>query len=45
MDKEIKLVKDRECIKCEKFFDCKGKPENKICIYFEQRKEKENRRF
>ena len=37
-----KMVKDRECLKCEKFFDCKGKPkEIKQCLNFAERK-KEN---
>ena len=38
MDKETKLVKDRECIKCEKFFDCDGKPTKAACVNFEPRK-------
>jgi hypothetical protein len=41
MDKETKLVKDRECIKCEKFFDCKGKPQKTRCILFTPRKTNE----
>ena len=40
-----KTLKDKECIKCEKFFDCKGKPENvKHCLYFKERKDKDGRR-
>ena len=36
------LKKDRECIHCEKFFECEGKPkEVKQCINFTERK-KEN---
>lgn len=27
MEKEKKLKKDRECIHCINFFDCKGKPD------------------
>jgi hypothetical protein len=37
-DKEEKLVKDRECIKCERFFKCKGKQRNVSCVNFEPRK-------
>lgn len=34
-----KLVKDKECIQCNKFFDCKGKPKgNGPCVNFEERK-------
>jgi len=33
------LKKDRECIHCEKFFDCDGKPkEVKLCVNFIERK-------
>ena len=33
------LKKDKECLHCEKFFDCKGKPrEIKECLNFEERK-------
>lgn len=39
MDKEIKLVKDRECIKCGKFFDCKGKPPGIQCVAIVPRKD------
>ena len=36
---ELKLVKDKECLQCEKFFDCKGKPkEVDECLNFEERK-------
>ena len=39
------LKKDRECIHCERFFDCKGKPEGvKLCVNFEERKDKDGRR-
>lgn len=31
------LKKDKGCIFCKKFFDCKGKPKNvKECINFEK---------
>ena len=34
------LKKDRECIYCEKFFDCPGKPKDvKQCINFKERKD------
>ena len=36
---DVKLKKDRVCIHCEKFFECKGKPEHvKDCINFKERK-------
>jgi hypothetical protein len=42
MEKELK---DKECIKCEKFFDCKGKPKGvKQCLNFEERKQRNGRR-
>ena len=32
------LIKDRECIECEHFLMCKGKPiDTERCIRFEQR--------
>lgn len=35
------LKKDKECLQCEKFFDCKGKPkEVKECLQFEERKKR-----
>lgn len=40
MKKEIKIVKDRECIHCERLFDCKGKPEGIRCVAFTPRKER-----
>lgn len=34
------LKKDKECLHCEKFFDCRGKPKDiKECLQFEERKE------
>ena len=40
MEQEKKtLKKDRECIHCEKFFDCPGKPEGtRECLNFVERK-------
>lgn len=36
------LKKDRECIHCEKFFECEGKPkEVKQCINFVERKKRQ----
>lgn len=35
------LKKDRECLHCERFFDCAGKPkEVDQCLMFEERKDK-----
>lgn len=46
MDKETKLVKDRECIKCEKLFDCKGNHREysvlQLCRERMSRRNKEN---
>ena len=40
-----KMVKDKECINCEKFFDCKGKPEGvKNCLNFTERKKDDGRK-
>ena len=40
MDKELK--KDRECIHCEKFFDCPGKPVTvKMCLNFKEGKKED----
>lgn len=37
----IKYKKDRECIRCEHIFDCKGKPQEvKQCINFKERAER-----
>ena len=37
---EDKLKKDRECIKCKRFFECPGKPESvKRCIQIDVRDE------
>jgi hypothetical protein len=35
-----KPKKDRNCIRCEKFFDCSGKDEGKMCLQFKERKGK-----
>lgn len=40
MEEKKKLIKDRECIHCDRLFDCKGKPEGVKCVAFTQRKEK-----
>ncbi len=32
------MKKTRECIKCEKFFECKGKDSDKPCLHFKERK-------
>lgn len=32
-------MKDRECIKCENFFDCVGKDNKNPCLHFKPRKE------
>ncbi len=36
------LVKDRECIHCQKFFECEGKPRGAgACVNLEERKKEE----
>lgn len=35
----MELIKDKECVSCTKFFDCKGKPRGTNCINYEERKE------
>lgn len=39
MDKTKELIKDRECIHCEKFFSCIGKIRGTNCINFSPRRE------
>ena len=40
-----KHKKDRECLHCEKFFECQGKPkEVNQCLNFKERKEQDGRR-
>ena len=42
MSKDIGLKKDKECLHCEKFFDCKGKPKDvELCLNFKERKRKD----
>ena len=37
-----RIVKDKECIHCEKFFDCEGKPAKvKACLNFTERKDED----
>lgn len=37
--KQPKLRKDKECVRCKKMFECKGKPENVLhCLNLEERK-------
>ena len=39
------LKKDKECIHCEHFFDCAGKPkEVKLCLNFKERKDEDGRK-
>ena len=37
------LVKDRECIHCEKFFECQGKPRGSNCVNLVERKKDDGR--
>lgn len=44
MSEELKLTKTRECIHCEKFFDCNGKPKEVArCVNFVERKKQDGR--
>lgn len=38
MSEEKKLIKDKECIHCEKMFDCEGKERGKLCIQMKERR-------
>ena len=38
----MELKKTRECIRCRKFWDCKGKPSDKPCLHFEERERNDN---
>lgn len=39
MEEQKTLKKDKECIRCERFFDCDGKPVGTHeCIRFKERK-------
>ena len=43
MSEEI-LTKTRECIRCDKFFECNGKPkEVDRCLNFTERKDRDGR--
>lgn len=43
--KESQLKKDRECLHCEKFFDCKGKPPDvDSCLNLVERKPAEEKK-
>ena len=33
------MKKTRECIKCERFFECKGKDGDAPCLHFKERKD------
>lgn len=42
-----RLIKDHDCMYCEKMYDCNGKPENlrnKPCLYFEEREDLKSER-
>jgi hypothetical protein len=37
---EERPVRGRECIRCKKMFECKGKPKSStLCVNFEERKD------
>lgn len=43
--RSVKPMKDRECIHCERFFDCAGKPTDRPCILFKERKQERKNGF
>ena len=36
------VMKTKECIHCEKFFECEGKEKDNPCLHFKERKEEQN---
>ena len=32
------MIKTKECIHCEKFFECAGKEKDKPCLHYKERK-------
>lgn len=38
-------MKTKECMHCETFFDCAGKPTDNPCLQFRKRKEKTENNF
>lgn len=38
-------MKTKECIQCETFFGCKGKPTRNPCLHFKKRKIEPDRSF
>jgi len=44
MSEEVKIIKSKECIRCARFFECKGKPSTvDLCLNFVERKQKDGR--
>ena len=44
MSEEVKTIKSKECIHCERLFDCKGKPSTvDKCVSFVERKKRDGR--
>lgn len=39
MNNTTELIKDKECARCDKWLDCKGKPPKTFCINFQERKD------
>lgn len=36
------MIKDKECIKCKRFWNCNGKPKKEPCLHFVERKKKDD---
>lgn len=34
-------MKTKECIHCERFFECKGKEKDKPCLHYKERRKKQ----
>lgn len=39
--KEQQLIHDRECMKCKRYWNCKGKEKGTNCVYYEGRKDRD----
>lgn len=39
------MVKDKECLHCEKLFDCAGKEKGKLCLQYKERKQRNDDKF
>ena len=42
MKGEEQLIHDRECTKCKRYWNCKGKVKGTNCVYYEERNDRKN---